>query len=350
MEQSDQGANPVLVVHTRGGITESFHRGVVCVVDEKGTILHQLGDTGQVCFPRSALKLFQHIPLITSGAFDHFGFTLRELAIMCGSHNGEAIHVEAARGILAKIGLDESYLGCGAQPPTHKKDYLTLVLAGKEPSAIHNNCSGKHSGFLAWSVYHNQPTDKSYLSPEHPLHRDIKKITALFHEMNEADLVTGVDGCSAPIFAMPVYNQALAYKNLTAPEKFGDPAITRACAMILEAIATYPEMVAGTKRYCTDLISATNGRIIGKTGADGVYCIAVPDQKTGICIKVDDGRMGPQYNIAQQVLQSLNLLTESEITRLGSYLENENRNYAGNVTGYTLVTSQLKTLKSSKNS
>ena len=335
-----ENSNPILVQHTRGGIPESFHRGVICVVDENGKILHTVGNIQQMCYPRSALKYFQHIPLITSGAFDHFGFTLKELAIMCGSHNGEEMHVEASRGILAKIGLTESALGCGAQQPTLKKDYVRLIKNNQEPGAIHNNCSGKHSGFLAWCVYHNQPI-ANYLQAQHPLHQEIKKVTALFHEIPESQLLTGVDGCSAPIFAMPVFNQALAFKNLTVPQKFGDEKINRACALILEAIATYPEMVAGSKRYCTDLIRETKGKIIGKTGADGIYNIAVPSKKWGICIKIDDGRMGPQYNVAQQVLELLGLITAEEATQLNGYLKCENLNYAGNFTGYTMVTQDL---------
>jgi L-asparaginase II len=338
-------ANPVLVVHTRGGITESFHRGVVCIVDSSGSVIYSTGDVQQVCYPRSALKFFQHIPLITSGAFDHFGFSLKELALMCGSHNGEEMHTETARGILAKIGMGEEHLGCGAQTPTHKKDYVSLIKEGKEPGAIHNNCSGKHSGFLAWCVFNNQPTN-NYLESEHPLHREIKRITALFHEMNEEDLVTGLDGCSAPIFAMPVLNQAIAYKNLLNPAVFGDEKINRACSLIREAIATYPEMVAGTKRYCTDLMAVTRGKVLGKTGADGVYSIGIPSKGYGICIKIDDGKMGPQYNVAQQVLEQLGLLSEEEKLALHPYLINQNRNFAGNVTGETRTTTILKELKS----
>jgi len=333
--------NPILVNHTRGGIVESFHRGVVCVVNENGHIVTAVGDVQQVCYPRSALKLFQHIPLITSGAFDHFGFTLKELALMCGSHNGEEMHTQTARGILAKIGMGEEHLGCGAQTPTHKKDYVTLIKEGKEPGAIHNNCSGKHSGFLAWCVFHNQPT-QNYLEAEHPLHIEIKRITALFHEMDEADLVSGVDGCSAPIFAMPVVNQAIAYKNLLFPEKFGDENLNRACALIREAVTTYPEMVAGTKRYCTDLMRVAKGKVIGKTGADGVYSMAIPQKGLGICIKIDDGRMGPQYNVAQQVLDNLDVLSNEEKQDLQGYLVNENKNFAGNVTGQTQVTDILQ--------
>ncbi|MBL7812273.1 MAG: asparaginase [Bacteroidetes bacterium] len=335
------GCNPVLVTHSRGGITESFHRGVVCVVDAKGQVLYQTGDIKQVCYPRSALKYFQHIPLITSGAFARFGFSLKDLALMCGSHNGESIHVAGARHILEKAGLSEDLLGCGAQAPTLKQDYIQLLKEGKEPMQVHNNCSGKHSGFLAWCA-HNGASTSDYLSPEHPLHKEIRRITALFHEMDESDLVTGLDGCSAPIFAMPVYNQAIAYKNLLHPEKFGDPELTLACRMILEAVAAYPEMVAGHKRYCTDLMRVTRGRIIGKTGADGIYSLAIPEKGWGICIKVDDGRMGPQYNVAQQLLQSLGLISASEAEALKQWLVNENRNYAGNVTGQTVTTSVLE--------
>jgi L-asparaginase II len=338
---SSVSANPILVIHTRGGITESFHRGVVCVVDSNGRVIHSVGDIKQVCYPRSALKFFQHIPLITSGAFDHFGFTLKELALMCGSHNGEHMHTETAGGILAKIGMGEEHLGCGAQTPTHKKDYVALIRDGKEPTAIHNNCSGKHSGFLAWCKFHGVSTH-DYLSANHPLHREIKRIAALFHEMHENDLVTGVDGCSAPIFAMPVYNQAIAYKNLLNPEAFGDEKISRACELIRTAIASHPEMVAGSKRYCTDLMSVTQGKILGKTGADGVYSLAIPSSGYGICIKIDDGKMGPQYNVAQQVLEQLGLLNEEEKLALHPYLLNENRNFAGNVTGETLTTSELE--------
>lgn len=335
--------NPILVNHTRGGIVESFHRGVVCVVDKEGNITSSLGDIQQVCYPRSALKLFQHIPLITSGAFDHFGFTLKELALMCGSHNGEAMHVETARSILAKIGMGEEHLGCGAQQPTHKKDFVALIKAHQEPGAIHNNCSGKHSGFLAWCKFHNASTE-DYLSVEHPLHREIKRFTALFHEMDEKDLVTGLDGCSAPIFAMPVLNQAIAYKNLLFPEKFFDDNITRACALIREAVTTYPEMVAGTKRYCTDLMNVSKGKVIGKTGADGVYSMAIPQKGLGICIKIDDGRMGPQYNVAQQILETLGIFSDEEKNELKTYLVNENKNFAGNTTGQTLVASSLQHL------
>lgn len=259
---------------------------------------------------------------------------------MCGSHNGEAIHTEGASHILQVIGLDKRALACGAQPPTHKSDYIRLIRAGENPSTLHNNCSGKHSGFLAYCKFMGLSTE-DYLDLNHPLHIEIRKYAALFHEMETEELIPGLDGCSAPIFAMPVYNQAVAYKNLVNPEKFG-PQIAAACKMITDAVTQYPEMVAGSKRYCTDLMQITSGKIIGKTGADGVYSLAIPDKKWGICIKIDDGRMGPQYNVAQSVLQSLGLINDIEENQLNMYLRTDNRNWAGHHTGYTEVTKTLK--------
>lgn len=342
MNQINENCNPILVEHTRGGIPESFHRGVICVVDEAGAIKASVGDVKQVCYPRSALKYFQHIPLLLSGAFDHYGFTLKDLALMCGSHNGETMHTQGASHILNFIGMDASALKCGSQPPTLKADATALIREGKEPNVLHNNCSGKHSGFLAYCKFKGLSTE-NYLDPNHELHKEIRRITALFCEMNEEDLIMGIDGCSAPIFAMPVYNQAIAYKNLVAPEKFG-PEIAEACHKVVKAVASYPEMIAGTKRYCTDLIAASKGRIIGKTGADGVYSIAIPAKKWGICIKIDDGKMGPQYNVAQALLEQLNLLEPEEAQALSSYLELDIRNWSGIHTGSTRVTAVIQNL------
>ncbi len=327
--------NPILVKNTRGGVVESFHRGSICVVDESGKVIWSLGDVNQVSFPRSALKLFQHLPLLVSGAFDAYGFTEKDLALMCGSHNGEIQHTTQVQSMLNTLKLEILNLKCGAQPPTLKSDFVHLIKSNQEPSAIHNNCSGKHSGFLAYCQYNQLPLD-SYLDESHPLHQAIKKVTAQFYEIDEKNLIVGVDGCSAPIFGMPLYNQALAYKNLAASEKFGSKKLTESCERILSAIARNPEMIAGTKRYCTDLIRVTKGRIIGKTGADGVYSLCIPEKKWGIGIKVDDGKMGPQYQIAHELLQELKLITHDEAEELEAYGNVKVKNYAGNEIGDSL--------------
>jgi L-asparaginase II len=332
--------NPVLVESYRGEVLESFHRGVICVVDREGRIVYEEGDVQQVCYPRSALKFFQQLPLLLSGAADHFGFTDEEIAIMCGSHNGEQEHLRVVKSILAKIGMNESQLLCGAQAPTLKQDYYALIRAGEAPRALHNNCSGKHAGFLAWCVYNQADTD-TYLQGDHPLHTEIRRWVSAFYELPETALQTGIDGCSAPIFAMPVINQAVAYRNLAAPEKF-EPAVQEACARIRRAVSHYPLMIAGSKRYCTDLMRVAGSKIVGKTGADGVYCIGIPDRGLGIAIKIDDGKMGPQYHVAQQLLHNSGLLSEAEAEELASYLRTEQKNFAGRTTGWLRVNPNVR--------
>ena len=160
--------------------------------------------------------------------------------------------------------------------------------------------------------------------------------------MNEDDLSLGVDGCSAPIFGMPLYNQALAYKNLVAPMPWKDEALDSVCKRIVHAVTQYPELIGGTKRYCSDLMRVTKGRIVGKTGADGVYCLSILEKNWGIAIKVDDGKMGPQYNIAQAVIEQLHVLSDDANSLLRNYVEQENKNFGGMLTGETLVSANVK--------
>lgn len=328
-------SNPILVEVYRGQVLESFHRGVVCIVDTDNKILYSAGNVEQVCYPRSALKFFQQIPLFTSGAISHFGFTENELAVMCGSHNGESIHVDAVKSILKKIGLDESYLKCGPQMPTLKEDQHYIIKNELSPQRIHNNCSGKHAAFLAYCVYHKLSLE-DYTSPNHPLHQRILEIISDFHHYPKHLIQQGIDGCSAPIFSFPVYNQAVAYKNLVAPKQF-DSGVQLACKTMIDAIIKYPEMIAGNKRYCTDLMKFSEGKLIGKTGADGVYSIGLIEQALGICIKIDDGKMGPQYHVAQHVIEQLGILKPNAIETLRHYAVCENKNFGGDVTGVTQV-------------
>jgi L-asparaginase II len=328
--------NPILVELRRADVLESFHRGVICVVDEHNQVVYSKGDIHQICYPRSAMKFFQHIPLLTSGIFEKYNFTNKQLAVMCGSHNGESIHTEVVHSILTAIGMNEDSLQCGAQPPSLKKDYHQLIRNNQEPKAIHNNCSGKHAGFLAWSKWQSQNIN-NYLSTEHPLQKEIRRIVSDFYEIESNELQLGMDGCSAPTFAMPVLNQAIAFKNLVAPPSHFDDKTKEAAQRIVDAVTQFPEMVAGSQRYCTDLMRVTQGKIVGKTGADGVYCIGIPEKKWGIAIKIDDGKMGPQYQVAQELLKHLELLSPDEINELEKYREFEMKNFAGNITGKSLV-------------
>lgn len=333
-------SNPILVKVNRGDVLESFHRGVICIVDKDNKILYSEGDVEQLCYPRSALKFFQQIPMLISGAVEHFGFTQKEIALFCGSHNGEPQHVETVTSILNKIGLTESDLQCGPQMPTLREDQYNLIKQDIQPRKIHNNCSGKHAGFLAYCIYRNWPIE-SYIDPSHPLHLEILDVISDFYAYPKEKIKQGIDGCSAPIFAFPVLNQAIAYKNLVHPVQF-DENVQNACKTMVDAIVQFPGMIAGSKRYCTDLMRLSEGKLIGKTGADGVYSIGVREHNYGICIKVDDGKMGPQYNIAQAVIEQLGILSDEANESLRQYVHHENKNFGGLVTGDTNVSETIK--------
>jgi L-asparaginase II len=331
--------NPVLVEVMRGGTLESFHRGVICVVNREGKVIFSRGDIEQVCFPRSALKYFQHFPLLESGAVENFGFTMEELALMCGSHNGEKAHVELVESILKKAGLDRSQLRCGPQYPALKDDVVKLHKADQPPHDIHNNCSGKHAGFLAACIYSGYSTD-DYLDPAHPLQQQIMQVAGEMYEYPKAKMTVAIDGCSAPIFSIPVLNQALGYKNLVHPVQFSEKR-RKACKMIEEAVSSYPFMVAGTHRYCTDMMQVCGERIIGKTGAEGVYCLSLRKEGIGCCIKIDDGKMLPQYNVAQKFIEATGIYREDELRSLRHYLAEPIRNYNKMETGEIRVVEGL---------
>ncbi|MDX5319596.1 MAG: asparaginase [Bacteroidota bacterium] len=332
-------SNPILVEVIRGGVLESFHRGVICVVDREGKVILEEGDIRQVCYPRSALKFFQQIPLLMSGAVEAFGFTEEELAVTCGSHNGEERHVNAVDSILRKIGLDRSALQCGAQYPTHRKTANELIAKGIKPEAIHNNCSGKHAGFLALAIYKGLSTH-DYLESNHPVQSEIKSLVADFHDMPLHALHGALDGCSAPIFAIPVYHQALAYMRLVNPD-FGDTRLRNACDTLVRVAHEHPFMIAGTGRYCTDLMEHCGAELIGKTGAEGIYSLAFHQLGIGACIKIDDGKMLPQYHVAQKLVAQSGLFEPAQLAPLHHYLEAPIVNFSKNVTGSIRVSDAI---------
>jgi L-asparaginase II len=331
--------NPILVDVNRAGLLESFHRGAVCVVDTEGKIVFSLGDPMQLCYPRSAMKFVQALPLIELGGIEKFGLTEKELAVMCGSHNGEFEHLETVRSILSKIGLDDSYLGCGAQYPTHKKDANELVRTEKKPGAIHNNCSGKHAGMLALCVLLGYDV-KDYLNPKHPIQTLILDYVEEMYAYPKSKMICALDGCTAPIYSIPVYNQALCFKNLAEPKNFSENR-KKACEILIAAISKFPFMVAGSKRYCTDLMEVCAPKIIGKTGAEGIFCMSFTEQKLGVCIKIDDGKMLPQYHVAQAMVEASHLFEENALASLHSYAVSELRNFNHLKTGEMSVRAEL---------
>lgn len=325
MNKESNMSNPVLVEVYRAGVLESFHRGVVCVVNRKGEVIFSIGDIQQLCYPRSAMKLLQVLPLIELGGVEKFGFTTEEIAVMCGSHNAEPEHLRVVSSILDKIGENKDKLFCGPQYPTSKKDADELIRSGIKPHHIHNNCSGKHAGMLALCRLIGADTT-DYIQPNHPIQQLIMETCAAMYEYPAQQMKVALDGCSAPIFSVPVYHQALAYKNLADPSGFSESR-QRACKLVVEAVSTFPFMVAGSKRYCTDMMKITAPQIIGKTGAEGVFCLSLTTKQIGVCIKIDDGKMLPQYNVAQSFVEATGMFSREQLSPLHHYAEEALTNF-----------------------
>lgn len=339
-------SNPILVEAWRGETLESFHRGVICIVAEDNQVLYSKGDIHQECFPRSAMKFLQHIPMLESGAAEKYQFTMAEIAIMCGSHNAELEHVNTVNSILAKIGLDRHALQCGAHYPLLSKDFIPMYAQAIPPSDLHNNCSGKHAGFLALCVFNNWDIS-SYLLPSHPLQVLIKATCAELYETDTEHMHCAFDGCSAPIYNVSVYHQAIGYKNLICNEKYNDSR-RKACQTIIEAVSQFPQMVAGTDRYCTDMMRICASEVIGKTGAEGIFCMGFKNKRWGVCIKIDDGKMLPQYNIAQALIQASKLYELEDLKPLEKYLHDDIKNWnqlsTGKLQVNKIIVEELKNL------
>jgi L-asparaginase II len=322
--------NPVLVEQWRGNLVETLHRGAVCVADAEGNVVFSTGDIHQKTYPRSALKFLQHLVLLESGAADHFQFTLAEIALMAGSHNGESHHVETAQSILQKIGLGESNLQCGAHPPFWPVEAERFFRQNRTSNQLFNNCSGKHAGFLAACIFLGYPLE-NYLDPEHPLQQKILKKVMEFCNIGEVPPVA-IDGCSAPIWGLSVYEQALGYAQLVHQSRF-EHATGKACRVLLEAVSAHPEMVAGTDRYDTEMMQLLGDRVVGKVGAEGIFCLGFRRKNWGACIKIDDGKMLPQYLIAQELLNHFEELTDFERNALKKWNDLPVVNWKGIRTG-----------------
>ncbi|TIS50547.1 asparaginase [Mesorhizobium sp.] len=280
-------SNPVLVEVLRGAVVESAHRGAVSVFDADGKPVWEIGDTTRPVFPRSAVKAIQALPLVESGAADAYGLGDRELALACASHSGEPAHVELAAAMLAKAGLDKSALECGAHWPSSHDATIALARGGGTPNALHNNCSGKHSGFLC-TCAHSGIEHRGYVKAGHALQdmvRDVmQSVTGAAHDVDHC----GTDGCSIPTYAVPLKNFALGFARMVTGRGFL-PERAKAAKRLLSACMAEPFLVAGTGKADLALMQAAPGRIFVKTGAEGVYCAAVPELGLGIALKCDDG-------------------------------------------------------------
>jgi L-asparaginase II len=280
-------SNPVCVEVTRGNLVESRHRGSVAVVDGDGKLVFSLGDIEGGVFPRSACKAMQALPLVESGAADAYGFGDKELALACSSHNGEDEHVALAASMLARAGRDVATLECGAHWSFDQKTIIHQARTIDKPTALHNNCSGKHSGFIC-ACSHQDIDPTGYVGYDHPLQQQIRATmqsltgTPLGHDN------CGIDGCAIPSYAVPLKNLAHGFAKMATGMGL-EPSRARASRRLLDACMAEPFYVAGTERACTKLMRIAPGRIFAKTGAEGVFCAAIPEQGIAIAIKCDDG-------------------------------------------------------------
>lgn len=306
----------------RGTTVESRHRISVAVVDASGALVAWTGDPELVTFWRSGAKPVQAVPLLEDGAAAALGITDMEIALACGSHNGEPRHVEVAAGLLAKAGCGEADLACGPHPSLSPAVARGMAAHGELPRPIHSNCSGKHAAMLALARFHGWPIE-GYRMPDHPVQRRIRTAVARWTDVPEVRLGEGTDGCGVVSFALPLRNMALAYARLgaRADEDAGGrpsavdggataaprprPAADGSAARIVGAMAAHPFLVAGTGRLCAEIVTSSGGRVLPKIGADGLYCALLRDRGYGVALKVEDGDVESSRVAIIAVLESL---------------------------------------------
>ncbi|HOT00532.1 MAG TPA: asparaginase [Acidobacteriota bacterium] len=321
----------VLVTVTRSGRVECRHRGSVAVVDGGGRLVREIGDPGTVTYMRSAAKPIQALAVVASGAADRFAFTDEELAVMCASHYGEPDHRRVVASILTKVGLEPSALHCGTPPSIRAEIALAQARAGEAQTPLVSDCSGKHAGILAVCIHRGFPV-AGYHRPDHPVQRMIRNILAAVSGEPEASIGVGVDGCSVPVFALPLRQMARAYARLAEPSGL-PPELAAAARRITGAMTAHPFMLAGTGGFCTALAAAGGGRWVNKLGAEGVYCLGVKEPNLGIALKIEDGALRAVPPAAMRALALLGLLSPEDVAALAEFAAVPNRNDLGEIVG-----------------
>jgi len=279
--------NPVVAELMRGNRIESAHRGAGAVMDADGRIVMSFGDIERPIYPRSAVKALQALPLLESGAADRLELSEEEIALACASHSGEANHVATARSMLAKSGRDEDALECGAHWPISEEASRALARSGRTPGALHNNCSGKHAGFICVaSAIGVDP--RGYVGPEHSVQREVTAALAHVTGARLSEEERAVDGCSIPAYAISLQALARGFARFVTGQGLS-PLRSRAAARIRAAIAVHPMTIGGTGRFDTQIMTVLGPRALTKAGAEGAYCAALPKRGLGLAVKVDDG-------------------------------------------------------------
>ena len=295
--------NPILIEFTRGSLVESAHAGALALVRATGEVVASIGDIAAPVFPRSAIKPLQALPLLETGAAERFGFSAPEIAIASGSHSGTAAHAALVRAMLARAGLPETALGCGSHEPMDGATARDLVRAGRAPTALHHNCSGKHAAMLATAVHLGEPTE-GYWRPDHPVQVRIRRV---LEDLTQAKLdarACGIDGCSVPNWAIPLAGLARAFARLATGEGLG-PERARRCAAIAEACWAHPDLVAGAGRLDTLIMQRLPRKVLVKGGAEGACAGAFPERGLGFALKIADGAKRAADVVAAELIARL---------------------------------------------
>lgn len=347
MSQQIPVAEPLVEVR-RGAITESRHRGHIVVVEPDGNNVASLGAPETVTFLRSSAKPLQALPLLVSGAAEKFGFTDKEIALACASHNGESIHTEVAASMLEKIGLGPDALRCGVHEPYSLEVAANLRQLGQPPNVLQNNCSGKHAGMLAVAK-HLGASIENYESPENPVQKAIADAVSQFSSVAVTDMAVAIDGCAAPIFGITMKAMALAYARLISPPHSFDKATRDACARIVRVMSSYPELIGGTSdRLDTEVMKAAPGMLISKVGAEGVYTAGIKPSEAwprglGLALKIEDGddkRARPTVVI--ESLRQLGVLKDESLEAVARYAFFPVLNSRGDLVGEIRASFTLK--------
>ena len=334
-------SNPALVDVTRGNLVESRHRGAVAVVDADGTTVLALGDVVTPVYPRSAIKALQALVLVEAGAADRYGLAEEELALACASHGGEPSHVAGVARMLAAAGLGPAALACGTHWPRHQPSTVALARAGGMPSALHNNCSGKHAGFVcAACAMAAQP--QTYVEADHPVQREVKAALENLGGAAIPDTRCAVDGCSVPTWALPLADLARAFARFGTGNGLG--ARRAAAAQRLRAAcAAKPWFVDGTGRFCTDIMRHFGARVFVKNGAEGVCCGALPEAGYGIAVKCDDGQRRAAEVVMAAVIARLLPGGDRDQAFLARFVRPPLHNWKGTVVGGVAPAAALET-------
>jgi len=261
------------------------------------------------------------------------GFTPKEIALACASHTGERMHQETVLGILNRLGLNQTHLHCGIMVPYNEEENKRLIKMGKEPSTLHASCSGKHAAILAYSIYKGADIS-NYEDISHPVQQEIIRTIAEFTDEDVESIPLGTDGCGLPIFMIPIKKIALSYARIAKFAQDKSSKYHEACKVVFDAMNQHPEMVAGTGEFCTELMGATKGKLIGKVGAEAVYCIGIKKDNLGVCVKIADGSERAVYPVVIEVLLKLGILDKSEYEKLNNWHKSKLMNQLKEHIGY----------------